>query len=108
MAKIANSSNTAVPPTVDFTHPAGEPALTTPDSVSWRVFKNPVAFYISGIAAVLLELAKPRIRSGIWDHTKFRVDPLARMKRTGVTCRTRVDNLVDTTLLYFYTQESFS
>jgi hypothetical protein len=26
---------------VDFSRPAGEPALVSPDSVSWRVFKNP-------------------------------------------------------------------
>jgi uncharacterized protein (DUF2236 family) len=27
----------------DFAHPCGEPALTAPDSVTWRVFKNPLA-----------------------------------------------------------------
>src|SRR5690606_14677033 len=35
---------------IDFTRPAGEPALTAPDSVSWRVFKNPIALYIGGVA----------------------------------------------------------
>lgn len=90
MTKVASSPDSAVSPAVDFTHPAGEPALTTPDSVSWRVFKNPVALYIGGIAAVLLELAEPRVRSGIWDHTTFRVDPLARMKRTGLAAMVTV------------------
>lgn len=71
-------------PSVDFTTPVGEPALAAPDSVSWRVFKNPIALYIGGIAAVLLELAEPRVRSGVWDHTSFKTDPLARMKRTGL------------------------
>lgn len=71
-------------PQVDFTAPQGEPALAAADSVSWRVFKNPIALYIGGITAVLLELAEPRVRSGVWDHTTFRTDPLPRMKRTGL------------------------
>ncbi len=68
----------------DFTRPEGEPALAAPDSVSWRVFKNPVSLFIGGVTAVLLELAEPRVRSGVWDHTSFRTDPLPRMKRTGL------------------------
>lgn len=71
-------------PVFDFTSPAGEPALAAPDSVSWRVFGNPVALFIGGVTAVLLELAEPRVRSGVWDHTAFRTDPLPRMKRTGL------------------------
>jgi len=42
---------------VDFLQPAGEPAYAGPDSVSWRVFKNPIALGVGGIAAVLLEFA---------------------------------------------------
>ena len=49
-------------PRVDFEQPAGEPALVGPDSVSWQVFRNPVALFVGGIAAVLLELAEPRVR----------------------------------------------
>ena len=29
-------------PPIDFSKPVGEPALVSPDSVSWRVFKNPL------------------------------------------------------------------
>lgn len=68
---------------VDFAHPQGEAALVPADSVSWTVFKNPVALLIGGIAAVLLELAEPRVRSGVWNHTNFRSAPLRRMQRTG-------------------------
>lgn len=68
----------------DFTLPAGEPALTSPDSVSWQVFKNPLSLFIGGIAAVLLELAEPRVRAGVWGHTTFRKNPLPRMQRTGL------------------------
>ncbi len=71
-------------PRVDFSAPAGEAALTDPDSVSWRIFKNPVALFIGGVTAVLLELAEPRIRTGVWEHTTFRTDPVARLRRTGL------------------------
>lgn len=77
-------------PAFDFTTPAGEPALAGADSVSWRVFSNPVALFIGGVTAVLLELAEPRVRSGVWDHTSFRTDPLPRMKRTGMAAMVTV------------------
>ena len=70
--------------TVDYTKPHGEPAFMVPDSVSWRVFKNPVALAIGGICAVLLEFADARIRSGVWDHSVFKTDPIGRSKRTGI------------------------
>lgn len=68
---------------VDFSAPAGAPALFAPDSMSWRIMKNPVALLVGGVAAVILELAEPRVRSGVWDHTSFRGDPVKRMRRTG-------------------------
>lgn len=77
-------------PMPDFSRPLGEPALVPADSVSWRVFKNPVALFTGGIAAVLLELAEPRVRSGVWDHSSFRTAPLARMKRTGMAAMVTV------------------
>ena len=77
-------------PAFDFTTPSGEPALAGADSVSWRVFSNPVALFIGGVTAVLLELAEPRVRSGVWDHTTFRTDPLPRMKRTGMAAMVTV------------------
>jgi uncharacterized protein (DUF2236 family) len=52
--------------------PAGEPALAAPDSVSWRVFKNPVSLFVGGVTAVILELAEPRVRTGVWEHSSFR------------------------------------
>ena|SRR5665213_3502670 len=30
----------------DFLHPPGEPALVAADSISWTVFKNPLALFI--------------------------------------------------------------
>lgn len=67
----------------DFLEPPGESALLAPDSLSWRIFANPVAMFVGGVAAVLLELAEPRVRSGVWEHTTFREQPLLRLQRTG-------------------------
>lgn len=75
---------------VDFSQPAGEPALVAPDSISWWVFKNPLALFIGGVAAVILELAEPRIRSGVWEHTTFQRNPLLRLQRTGLAAMVTV------------------
>jgi uncharacterized protein (DUF2236 family) len=71
-------------PAIDFSQPCGEEALIAYDSVSWRVFKNPVALFVGGVAAVILELAEPRVRSGVWDHSSFRTEPVKRLQRTGL------------------------
>lgn len=71
-------------PRFDFSEPAGEAALIPPDSVSWRVFSNPLTLYTGGIAAVVMEFADPRVRDGVWQHSTFRTEPLARLKRTGL------------------------
>ncbi|WP_229464180.1 oxygenase MpaB family protein [Massilia sp. 9I] len=67
----------------DFSQPAGEPALAPLDGVAWQVFANPVALFIGGVAAVLLELAEPAVRAGVWEHSSFRRDPVMRLRRTG-------------------------
>lgn len=77
-------------PSVDFSAPVGEPALAAPDSVSWRVFKNPFALFVGGVTAVILELAEPRVRTGVWGHSSFRTDPLTRLKRTGLAAMVTV------------------
>jgi uncharacterized protein (DUF2236 family) len=68
----------------DFSRPAGEVALVSPDSVSWRVFKNPLSIFIGGVTAVIMELAEPRVRTGVWEHTSFREDPIQRLRHTGL------------------------
>ena len=71
-------------PRVDFAQPAGEEALVPATSVSWRVFKNPVSLFVGGVAAVILELAEPAVRTGVWEHSSFRTDPRRRLQRTGL------------------------
>jgi uncharacterized protein (DUF2236 family) len=67
----------------DFSQPAGELALAPADGVAWRLFANPVSVFIGGVTAVLLELAEPSVRSGVWDHSSFQRDPALRLRRTG-------------------------
>lgn len=67
----------------DFSQPAGEPALAPAGGITWQVFANPVALFVGGVTAVLLELAEPSVRSGVWDHSSFRHDPGLRLRRTG-------------------------
>lgn len=72
------------PTQFDFTRPAGEEAFSAPGSIHWRIFKNNIAMAIGGVAAVLLEFADARIRSGVWDHSVYPVDPIGRSQRTGM------------------------
>jgi len=75
---------------VDFTQPSGEEALVPTSSLSWRVFKNPVALFVGGVAAVILELAEPAVRTGVWEHSSFRSDPRRRLQRTGLAAMVTV------------------
>jgi uncharacterized protein (DUF2236 family) len=63
--------------------PQGDPGLFGPGSMAWRVHANPVVLAVGGVAAVILELAEPRVRAGVWNHSSFRTDPLRRMRRTA-------------------------
>jgi uncharacterized protein (DUF2236 family) len=71
-------------PIIDFSRPPGEPALVGPESVSWQIFKNPLALFVGGVTAVVLEFAHPAVRTGVWEHTSFRTNPRARVQRTGL------------------------
>lgn len=71
----------------DFRHPVGDPGLMGPSSITWRVFNSPVSNAIGGIAAVILELAEPAVRAGVWDHSTFKEDPIKRMQRTAMAAQ---------------------
>lgn len=67
----------------DFSAPRQAAALAPADGVSWKIFANPIALFIGGVSAVILELAEPHVRTGVWEHSSFRRDPFARLHRTG-------------------------
>jgi uncharacterized protein (DUF2236 family) len=68
----------------NFAWPLREEALLPASSMSWRVLKNPIALFIGGTAAVILELSDPAVRAGVWEHSSFRQDPMGRLQRTGL------------------------
>ncbi|WGL15396.1 oxygenase MpaB family protein [Microbulbifer bruguierae] len=74
----------------DFRQPRGEEALIPANSITWRIFKNPVSMFVGGITAVILELAEPRVRDGVWHNTTFRTDPMGRLRRTGLAAMVTV------------------
>ena len=78
-----NAPATIPLPVFDYSQPPGAPALLGPGSVAWQIYKNQIALAIGGVAAVLMEFADPRIRSGVWDHSIYRLDPIGRSQRTG-------------------------
>jgi uncharacterized protein (DUF2236 family) len=75
---------------IDFSRPLGEAALVAPDSTSWRIFKNPIALLVGGMAAVILELAEPAVRTGVWKYSTFLTDPMGRLRRTGLAAMVTV------------------
>ena len=52
--------------------------------------ENPVSLFIGGVAAVILELAEPGVRTGVWEHSSFRSDPVHRLQRTGMAAMVTV------------------
>lgn len=52
-----------------------------PQSVFWRVNREPVLL-LAGGRALLLQLAHPLVAAGVADHSGFLADPLARLRRT--------------------------
>ena len=75
---------------LDFTAPVNQEAIMSPSSVSWRIFKNPIALFVGGTAAVILELAEPAVRAGVWEHSSFRQNALRRLQRTGLAAMVTV------------------
>src|SRR5258708_18159315 len=91
---LESSAQALLPPPngrrIDFSRPPGEAALVPPDSTSWRIFKNPIALLVGGMAAVILELAEPAVRTGVWKHSTFLTHPMGRLRPTGLAAMVTV------------------
>jgi uncharacterized protein (DUF2236 family) len=55
--------------------------LFGPDSVSWRIDRE-VLVLAGGTCALLMQLAHPAVAAGVDQHSDFRTDPFARLRRT--------------------------
>ncbi len=58
-------------------------ALFAPDSVAWRVHGDVVTMLIGGVDSLLLQMLHPAVLAGVWDHSDFRNDMMARLRATA-------------------------
>ena len=56
----------------------GDPGLTGPGSVTWRVCRERVV-PLGGLSALLLQLAHPLVAAGVAEHSSFQEDPTKRL-----------------------------
>jgi uncharacterized protein (DUF2236 family) len=52
-----------------------------PASITWKVNRE-AAVYLGGMRALLMQIAHPLVAQGVADHSDFRADPFARLRRT--------------------------
>ena len=60
---------------------AADRGLFGPDSISWRIDRE-VLVLAGGSCALLMQLAHPAVAAGVAEHSDFRADPFARLRRT--------------------------
>ncbi|SEI46970.1 oxygenase MpaB family protein [Frateuria terrea] len=67
---------------LDYDHPAGDPGLFGPDSVTWRIHADFPGMLSGGLAALMMQTLHPLALAGVWDHSNFRGDLVGRLRRT--------------------------
>lgn len=60
---------------------SADPGLFGPGSVSWRIDREAMLL-AGGTCALLMQLAHPAVAAGVSEHSDFRTDPFARLRRT--------------------------
>lgn len=60
-----------------------------PDSISWRIWGERIQL-LGATRAVLLQLARPLVAAGVYEHSSFQEDPVGRLTRTADTMLTIV------------------
>ena len=60
---------------------AGDTGLFGPGSLAWRI-DGEVLVLAGGTCALLMQLAHPAVAAGVDQHSDFRLDPFARLRRT--------------------------
>lgn len=58
-----------------------DPGLFGPDSVTWRVMREPLLLFGAG-RALLMQAAHPLVAQGAIDHSAYATDPFGRLERT--------------------------
>src|SRR5215475_260150 len=57
--------------------------LFGPDSVSWRVHREPI-LALAGMRALFMQAIHPRAVAGVAQNSRYREDPFGRLERTGI------------------------
>jgi uncharacterized protein (DUF2236 family) len=60
---------------------AGDPGLFGPGSMTWLVVGD-TSVFVGAIGALLLQAAHPEVAAGVFEHSRYREDPLGRLTRT--------------------------
>jgi uncharacterized protein (DUF2236 family) len=60
----------------------GDPGLFGPGSGTWTVVGD-TSVFVGGIRALLVQAAHPEVAAGVFDHSRYRDDPLGRLTRTA-------------------------
>lgn len=67
--------------TVSTRAPGADAGLFGPGSMAWRI-DGEVMVLAGGTCALLMQLAHPAVAAGVAQHSDFRTDPFARLRRT--------------------------
>jgi uncharacterized protein (DUF2236 family) len=65
-----------------FGGPAGDPGLTGPGSVSWRLNSDISSIAIGGASAIIMEILHPSVMAGVQDQSTYAEDPYRRARTT--------------------------
>jgi uncharacterized protein (DUF2236 family) len=60
----------------------GDPGLFGPESATWAVVGD-TSVFVGGIRALLIQAAHPEVAAGVFEHSRYREDPLGRLTRTA-------------------------
>lgn len=66
----------------EYRTPPGDPGLFGPGSPVWQVHGDLPAMLVGGISSLMLQSLHPEAMAGVDDHSRYRDDPLGRLRRT--------------------------
>ena len=69
-------------PAPDYDLPKGDPGLFGPESVTWKIHADFPGMMAGGLGALMLQSLHPLALAGVWDHSDFRGEMLARLRGT--------------------------
>lgn len=79
-----------------MSHTGGDPGLFGPDSITWRVHREPI-ITVGGLRSLYLQALHPRAVAGVEQNSRYRKDPWGRLRRTSTYV---------TTVIYGTTEEA--